>query len=115
MCCHRNSWATGLISNCWHSQQRMLCRPVAALSSSSSSLAMKLETTEPDLQVYSGASLDEGPRSGLGGQPYGPFPGVALEPQVWPDSINQQGFPKAVLRSGETYRHFSRYVFQSEV
>ena len=76
---------------------------------------MQLETTEPGLQVYSGAALDEGPRIGLGGQPYGPYSGVALEPQVWPDSINQQGFPSAVLRKGQTYRHVSRYVFQSEV
>ncbi|WP_170419354.1 aldose epimerase family protein [Ruegeria atlantica] len=96
------------------SENRMPCRPVATLTSPSG-LSMKLETTEPGLQVYSGASLDEGLRSGLGGQPYGPFSGVALEPQVWPDSINQKGFPNAVLRSGETYRHVSRYVFQGEV
>lgn len=95
--------------------QRLPCRPVAMLTGLSSGLTMHLETTEPGLQVYSGASFDEGPRIGLGGQPYGPYSGIALEPQVWPDSINQQGFPSAVLRKGQTYRHVSRYVFQSEV
>ncbi|MEV8468111.1 aldose epimerase family protein [Fluviibacterium sp. DFM31] len=87
------------------------CREVARLTGPMSGITLTLSTTEPGLQVYSGAYLDETERSTLNGQPYTPFTGIALEPQGWPDAPNQPGFPSVVLRQGETYRHVSTFAF----
>ncbi len=92
------------------SDHRMPCRPVATLTSPKSGISMQLETTEPGLQVYSGAHLGE-KLTGLSGEPYGPNAGIALEPQNWPDAPNHPTFPNTVLRAGEAYRHMSRFVF----
>ena len=76
-------------------------------------LAMTLRTTEPGLQVFDGhAMADE--RHGLGGLPLGRYGAIAMEPQTWPDSPNQPGFPQAVLRPGETYRQHTQYIFTKE-
>lgn len=70
--------------------------------------AVEVFTTEPGLQVYTGAKLAP-PVAGLGGRHYGAFAGVALEPQVWPDSPNHPAFPQAVLHPGERYLQLTEY------
>jgi len=70
--------------------------------------AVEVFTTEPGLQVYTGAKLAPAV-AGLGGRRYGAFAGVALEPQVWPDSPNHPAFPQAVLRPGERYLQLTEY------
>jgi len=64
---------------------------------------LEVESTEPGLQFYSGNFLD-GTITGKGGRVYGHRSGFCLEPQHYPDSPNQSGFPSPVLRPGETYR-----------
>jgi len=71
----------------------------------SNTARMDIETTEPGLQVYTGHGLSEG---------FAPFGGVAIEPQIWPDGPNHNGFPSAVLRPDETYRQVSRFKFSRE-
>lgn len=66
-------------------------------------LTMRLATTEPGLQVYTGDKLQRGPA---------PRRGLCLEPQVWPDAPNHPAFPSAVLRPGERYRHQTRLTFE---
>ena len=36
---------------------------------------------------------------------------ASLEPQGFPDAVNQRGFPDAVLRPGRTYRRRAVYRF----
>ena len=48
---------------------------------------------------------------GLSGKLYGPYAGLCLETQIWPDAINHPGFPNAVLRPGEVLRQETDYVF----
>lgn len=72
-------------------------------------IAMRIETDQPGLQVYDGAHFDG--VDGLDGRRYGPFAGVALEPQGWPDAVNRPGFPDTILRPGEVYRHRTAYRF----
>ena len=87
-------------------------RPVAALRSPKNGLSMAVETTETGLQVYDGAYIPTTGLAGLAGRRYGPFGGIALETQSWPDAPNKPNFPPAILRPGETYRHDVRYVFR---
>ena len=72
-------------------------------------LALHIRSTEPGFQVYDGARMDTTPAAGLTGMPYGPYAGIALEPQRWPDGPNRPEFPTVILRPGETYRQISEF------
>jgi len=78
-------------------------RTAAVLESQRSGIRLELTTDQPGLQVYTGNFLD-GTRSSVRGAVYRQGDGIALEPQVFPDSPNRPGFPDAVLRPGATYR-----------
>lgn len=80
-------------------------RPVARLGSTMSGILMLVESNEPGLQVYTGQHLASN-RSGIRA-------GVALEPQGWPDALNNANFPSIILASDENYIHKSRYTFTS--
>ena len=64
---------------------------------------LRILTTEPGIQVYSGNFLD-GSIAGKGGRMLRQGDGVAFEAQHYPDSPNQPAFPSTVLRPGEVYR-----------
>ena len=64
---------------------------------------LRIWTTAPGVQVYTGAYFDGTP--GKRGARYPRFAGVALETQGFPDAPNRPGFPSARLDPGETYRH----------
>ncbi|NHB75636.1 aldose epimerase family protein [Rhodobacter calidifons] len=64
---------------------------------------MRLSTTEPGLQLYTGAHFDGSP--GKGGARYPRFAGFAAETQRFPNSPNMPHFPSARLDPCETYRH----------
>lgn len=77
-------------------------RPVAQLDCAATSTRLVLATDQPGLQVYTGNSLDGTRRSTSGGL-LRQGDGVALEPQLFPDSPNHPGWPSSILRPGETY------------
>ncbi|WP_343232656.1 aldose epimerase family protein [Microvirga antarctica] len=82
----------------------------STLASLKSGVAMELWTTEPGLQFYGGHMIDV-PVSGLGGRPYGPYAGLCLEPQRFPDGPNKAHFPSTILIPGMTSRQTSEYRF----
>jgi aldose 1-epimerase len=75
----------------------------ARLTSCKSGRVMEIFTSEPGLQFYGGGQLD-GSIVGKQGRVYGPYSGLCLETQHYPNSPNQADFPSTVLRPGETYR-----------
>ncbi|WP_236655169.1 aldose epimerase family protein [Streptacidiphilus carbonis] len=85
-------------------------RVVAVLRHPGSGRVLTLSSTEPGIQVYSGNALDPG-LTGPSGRPYGPYAGVALETQHFPDSPNRPDYPSTVLRPGEEYRSTTVYDF----
>lgn len=74
---------------------------------------LTLYTTEPGIQFYSGNFLD-GTLTGRGGQVYQKHAGLCLEPQHFPDSPNQPGFPNTILLPGQVYRQTSIYRFSAQ-
>ena len=76
-----------------------------------SGVSLEVLTTEPGVQLYTGAKVNP-PVPGLEGRRYGAFAGFCLETQIWPDAVNHGHFPKAVLRPGETLRQETDYVFR---
>lgn len=95
------------------SEQRTGKRLVAHAASQASGVRMLVMTTEPGVQLYAGFKMDVRV-PGLDGLAYRPYAGFCLETQVWPDAINQPGFPNAVLRPGEVLRQATDYVFSKE-
>ncbi|MBR5094970.1 MAG: galactose mutarotase [Oscillospiraceae bacterium] len=67
-------------------------------------VALDIYTDFPALQVYTGAFLAE---------PHRPRQGLALEPEFFPDSPNQPGFPSVVLRPGEHFVRWAEYRFST--
>jgi aldose 1-epimerase len=92
------------------SDERVAMREVAHARSKDSGVSMRVRTTEPGVQFYAAFKLDV-PVPGLEGRRYSPFSGFCLETQIWPDAINQKGFPTAILRPGEVLRQETEYVF----
>ncbi|TPQ15439.1 galactose mutarotase [Streptomyces sporangiiformans] len=83
---------------------------IATLRDPSSGRTLKIATTEPGVQFYSGNFLD-GTLVGTGGHLYRQGDALCLETQHFPDSPNQPSFPSTVLRPGETYRSTTIHSF----
>jgi aldose 1-epimerase len=84
----------------------------AKLVDPSSGRQLKILTTEPGIQFYSGNFLD-GTLYGTSGRQYRQGDGLALETQHFPDSPNKPNFPSTVLRPGETYETSTVYAFSA--
>ena len=84
--------------------------PVARLESPYSGLSMTVRTTEPGLQLYTGQGLSIG-GTGHAGHAAGPFGGICLEAQGWPDAPNNAAFPSIDLLPGDRYQQTSEFSF----
>lgn len=84
----------------------------ATLRDPESGRTLKVATTEPGVQFYSGNFLD-GTLTGPSGRTYRQGDGLCLETQHFPDSPNQPKFPSTVLRPGETYRSSTVHSFSA--
>lgn len=75
-------------------------RPVAVLTSPVTRTSLELLSDRPGLQVYTGNALG-GP--GRAGRRYRGGDGIAIEPQLFPDTPNHPAWPSARLVPGEAY------------
>jgi aldose 1-epimerase len=83
---------------------------IAVLREPSSGRTLRIATTEPGLQFYSGNFLD-GTLVGSGGRVYRQGDALCLETQHFPDSPNQPSFPSTTLRPGQVYRSTTVHSF----
>jgi aldose 1-epimerase len=72
---------------------------------------MKVLTTEPAIQFYSGNFLD-GSLVGKQGKAYAYRSAFCLETQHYPDSPNQPLFPSTTLVPGQKYLSTTIYSFE---
>ncbi|MFF9864923.1 aldose epimerase family protein [Streptomyces sp. NPDC013953] len=98
----------------WVLDKGVTVRPeyAATLRDPGSGRTMRIATTEPGVQFYSGNFLD-GTLSGPSGRTYRQSDGLCLETQHFPDSPNRPEFPSTVLRPGETYRSVTVHSFSA--
>ncbi|MGJ8595953.1 aldose epimerase family protein [Sulfitobacter sp.] len=94
--------------------QRRALQNVARLSCPQGKTHMDIATTEAGLQIYTGQGIATG-LSGADHTGYGPFSGIALEPQGWPDAPNHPDFPSIVLPSGQTYHQRTTFKFSQNI
>jgi aldose 1-epimerase len=85
--------------------------PAAEVFESTTGRVMKVSTTEPGIQFYSGNFL--GGEPGKGGKPNAYRTGLCLETQHFPDSPNQASFPTTTLKAGQTYKTTTIYAFST--
>jgi aldose 1-epimerase len=71
---------------------------------------LRIATTEPGVQFYSGNFLD-GTIKGKGGRVYQQRYGFCLETQHFPDSPNKPSFPSTLLRPGQEYKTTTVFTF----
>ncbi|MFD5702106.1 aldose epimerase family protein [Streptomyces lasiicapitis] len=100
------------IDHNWVLDKGTSARPewIAALRDPASGRTLRIATTEPGLQFYSGNFLD-GTLVGPSGRVYRQGDALCLEAQHFPDSPNQPSFPSTVLRPGQTYRSTTVHSF----
>ncbi|ANX00782.1 galactose mutarotase [Thermoclostridium stercorarium] len=71
---------------------------------------MKVYTTKPGVQLYTGNQLNQ--IAGKGGIRYGRWSGFCLETQFFPNAMKHKHFPSPVLKAGELYHHITVYKFE---
>ena len=82
----------------------------AILNEPISGRSMRVYTTQPAIQFYTGNFLD-GSLSGKNNSKYHKHAGLCLETQHYPDSPNRQNFPSTVLHPDTVYRQTTIYQF----
>lgn len=82
----------------------------AEVSAPVSGIGLRVFTTLPGLQFYSGNFLS-GAVESHEGVIYQPHQAFCLEPEFFPDSPNQSGFPNCLLRPEETFEHLMIFQF----
>ncbi|MGY2736252.1 aldose epimerase family protein [Sphingomonas sp. UYP23] len=85
-------------------------RLAARVSDPVSGRTMEVLSNQPGVQLYTGNFLD-GTAVGKSGHAYRQGDGIALEPQVFPDTPNQPTLGSARLDPGQTYRNVIVYRF----
>jgi aldose 1-epimerase len=85
---------------------------MARVQDPASGRSYELWSNQPGLQFYSGNFLN-GTFSGKANKIYRGGDAIVMEPQIFPDAINQRGFPEARLEPGQTYRNVMTYKFSS--
>lgn len=71
----------------------------------------KVVTTGRALQVFNAATVPDFFKNAGLASPYGPFPGLCLEPQNYPNAINIPSLPSPILRPGERYSEKQYFAF----
>ena len=82
----------------------------AELSSPASGRVLKVYTTQPGVQVYTGNWLSGCPE-GKNGHIYHDYDAVAIECQHFPDCPNQADYPSTLLKPGEVYEQAIIWAF----
>lgn len=85
---------------------------MARVQDPASGRGFELWSNQPGVQFYSGNFLD-GTSYGKSKKVYRMGDTLVLEPQIFPDSPNQKGFPDARLEPGQTYRNVMTYRLSS--
>jgi aldose 1-epimerase len=84
----------------------------ATLKDPKSGRILRISTSEPAIQFYSGNFLKG--QKGKGGKVYNHRSAVCLETQHYPDSVNQPHFPTTILKPGDEFKSTTVYSFNSE-
>ena len=97
--------------HCWILNEDGELKFAASAYHPQSGRMMKVFTTEPGLQFYTGNFLDNSLPIPGGKGTYGKHAGLCFETQHYPDSPNQPDFPSVILQPGEKYQSKTTFEF----
>jgi aldose 1-epimerase len=83
----------------------------AIVTEPASDRVMTVHTTQPGVQLYTARHLTD--RLRAGGRPYGPYHGLCLETQHFPNAPNHPEWPTTLLRPGETLHETTVHAFST--
>jgi len=86
-----------------------ILRPCAEVREPKSGRCMKVFTTQPGVQFYTGNHLKD--VAGKQGSVYGKHSGFCLETQHYPDTPNQPDFPQSAASPGQDYHEKAVFLF----
>lgn len=89
-----------------------ILRKAAEVSIPEAGRSYELFTTARALQVYNAYNMDSFYTSRGLESPFPASPGLALEPQNYPNAINLPSMPSPILRPGETYSERQYFAFK---
>lgn len=84
--------------------------PALVCTHAPSGRSLRVYTTQPGVQIYSGNFLD-GSLAGHGGTCYYKHAAICFETQHFADSPNQPHFPSTLLEPGKTFYQSTTYAF----
>lgn len=102
--------------NCWVNdgwEKGKMLDEIVVLRAPESGRVLRVGSTQPGVQVYTGNWLAGSPLN-ASGKSYEDYDGVAIEMQGFPDSPNEPEFPSQELRPGEEYKEVIRFAFSVE-
>ncbi len=85
-------------------------REMAVIYEEKTGIMLKVFGDSPGMQLYSGNFMGDG-TIGKGGKPFIHRGAMVLEPQNFPNAVNQSNFPSPVVEAGEVYEHTLVYQF----
>ncbi len=88
----------------------VLAEDVVVLHAPRSGRVLKVSTTQPGVQIYTGNWLAGCPNN-CSGHSYADYDGVAIEAQGMPDAPHNSTFPSQLLRPSEHYDEIIRFAF----
>ena len=84
-------------------------REVATVEDDCSGICMSVQTDLPGIQFYTGNWVGE--EAAKDGVPYGPRQGLCLETQYYPNSVNEEKFPKPLFGPEKPFDSTTIYRF----
>lgn len=102
--------------HCWAFdgwEKGKMTEDAVTLKGAKSGRVLKMSTTQPGVQVYTGNWLAGSPLN-ASGRSYEDYDGVAIEMQGFPDAPNKPEFPTSLLLPGEEYKETIRFAFTAE-
>lgn len=101
--------------SCWPIDNYRMGRlsTAAILYSPQTGIKLRVRTSQPAVQVYTGNWLDGSPES-KSGRPYRDYDGVAIECQDYPDAPNHPNFHSTVLTPDKKYSRSIYFEFTVE-
>lgn len=85
-------------------------KPAAWAWDEESGIFMKVKTTMPGMQFYTGNSLDHAPK-GKNDSGMRNYDGYCFETQYFPNAMAHDNFVQPILRQGEPYCHITTFEF----
>ncbi len=87
--------------------------PVAQIYSKKTGMGVEYSTNQPGIQFYTGNMMNN-KYNGKYNKKYGIQFGMCLEPQNFPNAINNPSFPSPILKKGDTYKSLTKIKLRND-